>query len=57
MLAGDANLDGNVGSADIDLIVTEFLFGTLAEGVIDCNLDGIVGSADIDCVVAIFLGL
>jgi hypothetical protein len=57
LLAGDANLDGLINSADIDLIVTEFLFGTPAEGVIDCNLDGIVGSADIDCVVAIFLGL
>jgi len=57
LLAGDANLDGLINSADIDLVVTEFLLGTLAEGVIDCNLDGEVNSGDIDCVVAIFLGL
>lgn len=57
LFAGDANLDGLINSADIDLIVNEFLAGTLAEGVIDCNLDGEVNSGDIDCVVAIFLGL
>jgi len=57
LLAGDANLDTLINSADIDLVVTEFLSGTLAEGVIDCNLDGLVNSGDIDCIVAIFLGL
>lgn len=57
LLAGDANLDGLINSADIDLVVNEFLAGLLAEGVIDCNLDGAVNSSDVDCVVAIFLGL
>ena len=57
LLAGDANLDDLINSADIDLIVSEFLTGTLADGAIDCNLDGLVNSADIDCVVSIFLGL
>lgn len=57
LLAGDANLDGLVNSADIDMVVNEFLLGTLAEGVVDCNVDGLVNSADIDCIVAIFLGL
>ena len=57
LLAGDANLDSLINSADIDLVVTEFLTSTLAEGVIDCNVDGLVNSGDIDCIVAIFLGL
>ena len=57
LLAGDANLDGNINSGDIDKVVTEFLSNTLAEGVIDCNLDGLVNSGDIDCVVKIFLNL
>ena len=57
LLAGDANLDGIINSADVDLIVIEFLFDTLAEGAIDCNLDGLVNSGDVDCAVTIFLGL
>ena len=57
LLAGDANKDGGINSGDIDMVVAEFLFSTLAEGVVDCNLDGSVNSGDIDCIVAIFLGL
>ena len=57
LLAGDANLDSLINSADIDLVVTEFLTSTLAEGVNDCHVDGLVNSGDIDCIVAIFLGL
>ena len=57
LLAGDANLDGNIDVGDIDLIVAEFVFSSLAEGVIDCNLDGSVDVGDIDCIVAIFIGL
>lgn len=56
LLAGDANLDGNINSTDINAIVDEFLFSTLAEGVIDCDLNGSVDSGDINCVVDIFLG-
>jgi len=57
LLAGDANKDDGINSGDIDMVVNEFLFSTLAEGVVDCNLDGSVNSGDIDCIVAIFLGL
>jgi hypothetical protein len=57
LLAGDGNQDGNINSGDINVIVNEFLFGTLGEGVVDCNLDGNINSGDINCVVAIFLGL
>lgn len=56
LLAGDANLDGNINSGDIDLVVGEFLSSTLADGVPDCNMDGSINSGDIDCIVAIFLG-
>lgn len=56
LLAGDANSDGNIDVGDIDLIVAEFVFNSLAEGVIDCNLDGSVDVGDIDCIVAIFIG-
>jgi len=56
LLAGDADLDDLINSNDINAIVDEFLFGILAEGVIDCNLDGLVDSGDINCVVDIFLG-
>lgn len=57
LLAGDANSDGGINSGDIDMVVAEFLFSTLADGVVDCNLDGSVNSGDIDCIVKIFLGL
>jgi len=57
LLAGDGNDDGNINSGDVDMVVAEFLFSTLAGGVPDCNLDGNVNSGDIDCIVAIFLGL
>jgi len=57
LLAGDGNFDGNINSGDIDMVVNEFLFSALANGVVDCNLDGSINSGDIDCVVAIFLGL
>jgi len=56
LLAGDGNADGNINSGDIDMVVAEFLFSTLANGIPDCNLDGNINSGDIDCVVAIFLG-
>lgn len=56
LLAGDADLDDKINSNDINAIVDEFLFGTLAEGVIDCDLNGSVDSGDINCVVDIFLG-
>lgn len=57
LLAGDGNNDDAINSGDIDMVVNEFLFSTLAEGVVDCNLDGSVNSGDIDCIVSIFLGL
>lgn len=57
LLAGDANNDNGINSGDVDMVVAEFLFSTLAEGVVDCNLDGSVNSGDIDCIVSIFLGL
>jgi hypothetical protein len=57
LLAGDGNFDGNINSGDIDMVVNEFLFSDLANGVVDCNLDGSINSGDIDCVVSIFLGL
>lgn len=57
LLAGDGNQDGEINSGDINVIVNEFLFSTLGNGVPDCNLDGEVNSGDINCVVAIFLNL
>jgi len=57
LLAGDGNQDGNINSGDINVIVNEFLFDSLGEGIPDCNLDGSINSDDIDCVVDIFLGL
>lgn len=57
LLAGDGNQDDVVNSGDINVIVNEFLTGTLGTGVPDCNLDGAVNSGDINCVVAIFLNL
>ena len=57
LLAGDGNSDGNIDSGDIDMVVNEFLFSSLAGGVPDCNLDGNVDSGDVDCVVKIFLNL
>ena len=57
LLAGDGNLDGNVNSGDVNVVVNEFLTGTLGTGIPDCNLDGSVNSGDVNCVVAIFLGL
>jgi len=56
LLAGDADLDGNINANDVNAIVDEFLFGTLADGVIDCDLNGKVDAGDINCVVDIFLG-
>lgn len=56
LLVGDANSDGGINSGDLDMVVNEFLFGNLAEGVVDCNLDGSVNSGDLDCIVAVFLG-
>ena len=55
LLAGDANNDGSINSGDIDMVVNEFLFSNLADGVVDCNLDGAVNSGDIDCIIGIFL--
>jgi len=57
LLAGDGNFDGSINSGDVDKVVNEFLFSSLANGVVDCNLDGSINSGDIDCVVSIFLGL
>ena len=57
LLAGDGNSDGNINSGDVDMVVNEFLFSSLAGGVPDCNLDGNIDSGDVDCVVKIFLGL
>jgi hypothetical protein len=57
LLAGDGNLDANVNSGDVNVIVNEFLTSSLGIGVPDCNLDGAVNSGDVNCVVAIFLGL
>ncbi len=54
LLAGDANLDGDIDGADNNMVVAEFLSGTLANGVVDCNLDGSVDSVDINCMVAAF---
>lgn len=54
LLAGDANLDGAVDGLDTDIVVAEFLSGTLANGVVDCNLDGAVDSVDVNCMVATF---
>jgi hypothetical protein len=57
LLAGDGNFDGDINSGDVNVVVNEFLFNTLGNGVVDCNLDGSVNSGDVNCVVAIFLGL
>jgi len=57
LLAGDGNSDGNINSGDVDMVVNEFLFSSLAGGVPDCNLDGNIDSGDVDCIVKIFLNL
>ena len=55
LVKGDGNKDLAVNSGDINVIVAEFLSGTLGQGQPDCNEDGAVNSGDINCVVAIFL--
>ena len=54
-LPGDANLDGAVNIADVNLVINDILSGTMTEAC-DANGDGSVNIADVNFIIGCILG-
>ena len=54
-LPGDANLDGTVNIADVNMIINDILGSTMTPAC-DVNGDGSVNIADVNSVIGIILG-